>query len=166
LVLGSYQTDSYARKSACGPSVRLASVTHPNLMAGGIPTQLPTDTAAADLADGAARLVDVVAAHPDSSLGWAMLAEQALAEQATESDVAAYAYARTGYHRGLDALRRAGWKGAGPIPWEHEPNRGFLRALWALSAAAGRIGDGVEQDRCAQFLRDSSETAYAELAGA
>jgi hypothetical protein len=80
-----------------------------------------------------------------------------------EFDVAAYAYARTGYHRGLDALRRSGWKGAGPIPWEHEPNRGFLRALWALSVAAGRIGDVVEQERCAQFLRDSSETAYATL---
>ena len=59
----------------------------------------------------------------------------------------------------------SGWKGAGPVPWEHEPNRGFLRALWALSVAAGRIGDDVERDRCAQFLRDSSETAYTALAG-
>ena len=55
----------------------------------------------------------------------------------------AYAYARTGYHRGLDALRRSGWKGAGPIPYEHEPNRGFLRALWSLARAARRIGDEV-----------------------
>ena len=44
------------------------------------------------------------------------------------------------------------------MPWEHVPNRGFLRALWALSLAAGRIGDTVEHERCAQFLRDSSET--------
>ena len=77
--------------------------------------------------------------------------------------VAAYAYARTGYHRGLDALRRNGWKGSGQIPWEHEPNRGFLRALWALSVAAGRIGEAEEQERCAQFLRDSSEEAFQAL---
>ena len=48
-----------------------------------------------------------------------------------------YAYARTGYHRGLDQLRRSGWKGAGPVPWSHEPNRGFLRALAALHARGG-----------------------------
>jgi hypothetical protein len=72
---------------------------------------------------------------------------------------------RTGYHRGLDLLRRSGWKGTGPIPWEHAPNRGFLRALWALAVAAGRIGDTVEQERCAQFLRDSTEAGYQELAG-
>ena len=47
---------------------------------------------------------------------WALLAEGALAVGSSEGDVAAYAYARTGYHRGLDALRRSGWKGAGPIP--------------------------------------------------
>ena len=88
------------------------------------------------------------------------LAEAALA---AEQPVQAYAYARTGYHRGLDALRRAGWRGQGPIPWEHEPNRGFLRALWALSVAAGRIGETEEQERCAQFLRDSSETAFQVL---
>ena len=53
----------------------------------------------------------------------------------------AYAYARVGYHRSLDSLRRNGWKGHGPVPWEHEPNRGFLRALAALTTAAGRIGE-------------------------
>lgn len=141
----------------------MTSVTHQNLMAGGSqPTLLPPDPAAAEL-ETDAPLVDVVAAHPDSSLGWARLAEQALADKTRASDVAAYAYARAGYHRGLDALRRAGWRGAGPVPWEHEPNQGFLRALWALSVAAGRIEDSVEQDRCAQFLRDSSETAYLTL---
>ena len=58
--------------------------------------------------------------------------------------VAAYAYARTGYHRGLDQLRRAGWKGHGPIPWEHEPNRGFLRSLQQLAVAAAAIGEDDE----------------------
>jgi hypothetical protein len=45
------------------------------------------------------------------------------------------------------------------------PNRGFLRSLYALAVAADRINDTVEHDRCLQFLRDSSETAYAELTG-
>ena len=144
--------------------IRLARVTHSNLMAGSGPTLLPADSAAAELEEARSAVVPVVAAHPESSLGWALLAEEALERTTLEADVAAYAYARTGYHRGLDALRRSGWKGAGPVPWEHEPNRGFLRALWALSVAAGRIGDEVEHERCAQFLRDSSETAYATLA--
>jgi hypothetical protein len=102
----------------------------------------------------------VAAANPTSSAAWAALAEGALSGGRT---IEAYAYARTGYHRGLDLLRRSGWKGVGPIPWEHIPNRGFLRALWALSVAAGRIGDGVEQERCEQFLRDSSESGYLAL---
>ena len=103
--------------------------------------------------------------HPASRIVWAVLAEQSLTDATDTSDIRAYAFARTGYHRGLDALRRNGWRGSGPIPWEHEPNRGFLRALWALSVAAQRIGEDDEAARCAQFLRDSSETAYQELAG-
>jgi hypothetical protein len=88
-----------------------------------------------------------------------------LAETALQDGdfVAAYAYARTGYHRSLDQLRRAGWKGHGPVPWEHEPNRGFLRSLHALGLAAAAIGEDDEAARCVQFLRDSSATAAAEL---
>ena len=146
------------------------SETHPNLMASNVVVHLPEDPAVAAIAEhGRDRFLDVVAAHPTSSLVWALLAETCLAEDDLGSAVAAYAYARTGYHRGLDTLRRNGWKGSGQVPWEHEPNRGFLRALWALSVAAGRIGEADEQERCAQFLRDSSETAYqvlAEQAGA
>jgi hypothetical protein len=78
-------------------------------------------------------------------------------------DVTAYAYARVGYHRSLDSLRRNGWKGHGPVPWEHEPNRGFLRSLAALALAAGRIGEYHEADRCDSFLRDSSPEGHAEL---
>ena len=89
-----------------------------------------------------------------------MLAEAALADGRT---VEGYAYARTGYHRGLDVLRRSGWKGAGPVPWEHEPNRGFLRALHALGQAAAAIREDDEAARCAQFLADSSQTAAREL---
>ncbi len=76
----------------------------------------------------------------------------------------AYAYARTGYHRGLDALRRAGWKGQGPVPWAHEPNRGFLRAVHALGRAAGAIGEADEAARCAQLLADSDPEAVTALA--
>ena len=128
------------------------------------PTLLPIDPAVAELAgSGRERFLEIVSAHPASSLCWALLAEGSLRIDSPEGNVGAYAYARTGYHRGLDALRRAGWKGTGPIPWEHVPNRGFLRSLYALSLAAERIGDTVEYERCTQFLRDSSATAYAEL---
>jgi hypothetical protein len=102
----------------------------------------------------------VAADHPASSAAWAALAERALAEG---RPVDAYAYARTGYHRGLDALRRAGWKGNGPIPWSHGPNRGFLRALHALGRAAAAIGEDDEAARCAQFLADSDPEAVIAL---
>ena len=119
----------------------------------GIPeTRLPFDPAATQLADGKAPEA-VAAAFPASPLAWATLAENALEEGRT---IEAYAFARTGYHRSLDALRRGGWKGQGPVPWSHEPNQGFLRALAALSRAAGEIGEIDEQVRCANFLRDSS----------
>jgi len=128
---------------------------------------LPEAPAAGDLARrGSEHFLAIVAAHPDSSLCWALLAEAGLALGTLEADLGAYAYARTGYHRGLDALRRAGWKGTGPVPWEHVPNQGFLRALWALALAAERIGETAEHERCAQFLRDSSETGFAHLEAA
>jgi len=73
--------------------------------------------------------------------------------------VAAYAYARTGYHRGLDQLRRNGWRGHGPVPWSHAPNQGFLRAVNALGRAADAIGEADEATRCAQLLRDSDPEA-------
>ena len=104
----------------------------------------------------------MVRSHPESPLAWATLAEAALADDSVD-DVTAYAYARVGYHRSLDLLRRNGWKGHGPVPWEHEPNRGFLRALAALAIAADRIGEAPEAERCATFLRDSSPTAADHL---
>jgi hypothetical protein len=80
---------------------------------------------------------------------WARLAEHALV---SGDPVAGYAFARTGYHRGLDAIRRAGWRGQGPVPWSHEPNRGFLRSVHALLQAAGAIGEEDEARRCRDFL--------------
>lgn len=139
--------------------------THPNLLASDVRVELPDDPALEAIKEaGKEGFLDVAAQHPESSLVWALLAEACLREDTLEMSIAAYAYARTGYHRGLDALRRNGWKGQGHVPWEHVPNRGFLRCLWALSVAAGRIGESEEEERCAQFLRDSSEAAYQALA--
>lgn len=122
-----------------------------NLLGGPPPTFLPEDPAAAELAGGTPA-TEVVRSHPASSLVWASLAETALSEG---DDLEGYAFARVGYHRGLDALRRSGWKGHGPIPWSHEPNQGFLRCLAALAVAADRIGDVGEAERCRQFLADA-----------
>lgn len=123
-------------------------------------TLLPDDPAASEAADRDPR--EVARAYPASSLAWAVLAEQALG---AGSEVEAYAYARTGYHRGLDLLRRSGWKGHGPIPWSHEPNRGFLRALAALATASDLVDDQEEANRCRELLRESSAPAYEELVG-
>ncbi|MBO0776815.1 MAG: DUF3151 domain-containing protein [Actinobacteria bacterium] len=135
---------------------------HTDLLAGPPATYLPEDPAAAELAAGADPAA-VAAAHPACLAAWAALADRALGEG---EPVASYAYARTGYHRGLDQLRRSGWRGHGPIPWEHEPNRGFLRSLNALASAAAAIGETDEAERCRAFLREASETAAAELARA
>ncbi|MEU3408501.1 DUF3151 domain-containing protein [Streptomyces sp. NPDC006670] len=134
---------------------------HQNLLGGPAPTHLPDEPAPREALAAGTAPAEVAAAHPTSSLAWAALADEAFAAGRT---VESYAYARTGYHRGLDALRRAGWKGHGPVPWEHEPNRGFLRALHALARAAGAIDEKDEYERCSTFLRDSSPTAADTLA--
>ena len=135
---------------------------HVDLMAGPPPTRLPEDPAAAELAAGDAA-TEVVRRHPASPVAWATLAQQA--RDGGADAVTVYAYARVGYHRSLDLLRRNGWKGHGPVPWEHEPNRGFLRALALLATAARDIGETDVWERCSDFLRDSSPEAHAALLG-
>ena len=135
---------------------RTDNLTSGNLL--GIPeTRLPDDfvdvQVAEELVEGEPR--EVVARHLDSPLAWATLAEDALSDG---DEITAYACARTGYHRGLDALRRNGWRGQGPIPASHAPNRGFLRALVMLGEASSRIGDTVEADRIADFVREADPT--------
>lgn len=127
----------------------------------GIPeTLLPEETEVLARLNAGDEPVDVAAKYPASSLAWALLANDAHSEgQIVES----YAYARVGYHRGLDALRRAGWKGQGPVPWRHEPNRGFLRALYALGRAAAAIGESEEVQRISDFLNDSDPEAKAAI---
>ena len=95
------------------------------------------------------RLREIVTKDPAFLDGWAHLAFWAIEEG---DPVAAYAFARTGYHRGLDKIRRAGWKGQGPVPWHHEPNRGFLRSVQALMRAAAMIREMDEAERCRVFL--------------
>ncbi|MBN4927729.1 DUF3151 domain-containing protein [Hoyosella rhizosphaerae] len=102
----------------------------------------------------------VAASHPSASIAWAALAERALDQ---DQFVTAYAFARTGYHRGLDQLRRNGWKGFGPVPWSHEGNQGFLRAVAALAKAARGIGEGEEYARCLDLLEDCDPRAAEAL---
>ena len=131
-------------------------MTSQNLLGEPPPVLLPgSPEAEGELAAGTPP-AEVAARHPAVSAAWAALAEEALGrpERALPDTIEAYAYARTGYHRGLDALRRNGWKGYGPVPWSHEPNRGFLRCVTALSRAAEAIGEVAEQERLTQLLRD------------
>ena len=92
---------------------------------------------------------DVAARFPLCLAAWAELGDRAL--RAGDA-VQAYAFYRVGYHRGLDRIRQAGWRGSGRVPWEHEPNRGFLRSLRGLGAAAAAIGENDEAQRCSEFL--------------
>lgn len=151
-----------ARRSGVGSAAQTTKhtghdgVMTTNLLGAPEPTYLPSDhpdiAAAAALAAGAAP-EEVAQDLPASSLVWAVLAERALGEG---DGVTAYAFSRTGYHRGLDALRGAGWRGHGPIPIDHVPNQGFLRALLALAESAAAIGESDEAQRCETFLEQST----------
>ena len=99
-----------------------------------------------------AAVSEVVARWPRFLDAWARLGELA------RDDVEAYACFRVGYHRGLDRLRSEGWRGSGFVRWEHETNRGFLRALLGLQHMAEAIGETDEADRCAVFLAQLDPT--------
>ena len=114
-----------------------------NLMAQPPATLLPEDTEARKFLDEHSP-EDTIRNFPVCGGAWSRLAKNALE---AGDDVTAYAFAGTGYHRGLDQLRRSGWKGHGPIPWEHKPNRGFLKSLYQLSRAAAAIGESDEAAR-------------------
>ena len=118
---------------------------------GGLPETVlpdpPADAAAAlRAASSRDEVAAVVAAHPRFMEAWARMGEEAT------DDVEAYAYFRVGYHRGLDALRAAGWRGSGYVRWAQPSNRGFLRALEGLRAKAAAIGEHDEEERCRTFL--------------
>jgi hypothetical protein len=130
--------------------------THQNLLGEPPATLLPDEPQPRTALEAGDDPTEVAARFPANSAAWAALADRAYANG---SVVESYAYARVGYHRGLDALRRNGWKGHGPVPWSHEPNRGFLRSLHALGRAAEAIGESDEAQRCANFLADCDPTA-------
>lgn len=116
--------------------------------AAAVTAALATALATTDKPPGVRRdaVAAVVAAHPGFLDGWAQLG--ALARDPVE----AYAYYRAGYHRGLDQLRKSGWRGSGYVRWSHEPNRGFLRSLDGLRVSAAAIGEADETQRCMEFL--------------
>ena len=120
------------------------------------PVHLPEDPADnLDLLDRETAL-----SHPESPAVWAARA----AVELTDGDVLiAYAYARTGYHRSLDRLRANGWKGWGPVPANHAPNRGVLKAIAMLALASKAIGDTGEYDRCRQMLSDADPESVDKL---
>lgn len=125
----------------------------------GIPeTLLPEDPELRARIEAGDEPEDLARRFPSSQLPWALMANDAWNEG---REVESYAFARVGYHRGLDALRKAGWRGQGPVPFEHEPNRGFLLSLYALRRAAAAIGESEEVDRIGTFLNDSDPAAVA-----
>ena len=136
------------------------NVSSGNLSSGLPETVLPDPPAAATAAlvqarDGgvAAGVAEVLVHYPRLLEGWATLGEMALPGQgAGEGAITAYAYFRVGYHRGLDALRAAGWRGSGYVRWREPTNRGFLRCLDGLRETATRIGEDDEAERCQLFL--------------
>ena len=119
----------------------------------------------ADPAEGKDPLEPATAlAHPDSPNVWASKAERAYEGAETDEEkLVTYAFARTGYHRSLDRLRANGWKGWGPVPYSHEPNRPVLRAIAVLALAAQAIGETNEYDRCRQMLSDADPDSVATL---
>jgi hypothetical protein len=134
---------------------------------GGLPeTHLPDEPEVREALAGAIGfevddvLEQTVGRFPASSLAWATIADRALARR---EPIQAYAYARVGYHRGLDALRKAGWRGQGPVPWSHEGNRGVLLSLYTLRRAAEGIGEAPEVERLTEFLEGADPTAAAAI---
>ncbi|MHA7686692.1 DUF3151 domain-containing protein [Corynebacterium evansiae] len=131
-----------------------------------LPQELASSIQVEGAADGASAaqsresLEATVSENLKDSGAWAALAEVLLAEG---QPVQAYACARTGYHRGLDALRGNGWRGTGPVPWSHEPNQGVLRAIGALVQTARALGEDDEVVRCLNLLHDCDPAAAPAL---
>ena len=127
-------------------------------------TYLPEEAATIITADDAGADIDNLAQlaenNPKDSGVWAALANRMIEQ---DRPVVAYACARTGYHRGLDALRANGWRGTGPVPWDHVPNQGVLRAIGALALAAKRIDEDDEVIRLLNLLNDCDPAAVPAM---
>lgn len=109
--------------------------------------EAPDALAALAAAGSRDEVAAVVARWPRFLDAWARLGSLG------RDEVERYACFRVGYHRGLDRLRGSGWRGSGYVRWQHETNRGFLRALAGLAASAAAIGEHDEAERCELFLR-------------
>ena len=98
-------------------------------------------------ADKRSALLILASKNPESIGIWCVLGISS--SEMMES----YSYFRVAYHRGLDSLRKNGWRGSGFVRWEHESNRYFLFALNQLAEISREIGDHAEAERCNLFLR-------------
>ena len=107
------------------------------------------------------RLSAIAARYPTCLNAWAALGELALPDDV----IAAYAFFRVGYHRGLDRARGSGWRGTQQLRWEHENNRGFLRCLHGLMGAATTIGEAAEVTRTRQFLLEMDPANHFGVEG-
>lgn len=117
-----------------------------------LPDPSPAVSDALSAAEGSVDAVGVVvAAHPASPVAWATLGEH-LESDPDSSTISAYAAFRVGYHRGLDLLRKSGWKGSGYVRSGTAGNEGFLRCLAGLARMAAEIGETEEHARCVEFL--------------
>lgn len=142
------------------PDVHLSAQGPPETV---LPPEDPAATAALEAALAApaaerhGKVADVVAHWPRFLDGWARLGELG------RDPVEQYAYYRVGYHRGLDRLRQSGWRGSGYVRWQHETNRGFLRAVDGLGRLAAAIGEADEAERCAEFIGQLDPTWNRQL---
>src|SRR5690625_6163858 len=96
------------RGGVTGCTAACETVLMQKILLGPDPTYLPDDhpdMAAREALESGDVPREVAARFPAASYPWELLAREAMSE---EDPVAAYAYARTGYHRGLDALRQIG----------------------------------------------------------
>ena len=106
--------------------------------------------------NGGAHPSDIAGRFPECLTAWAELGDRSLGGGHV---VQAYAFYRVGYHRGLDRIRGAGWRGTGRVPWKHVPNRGFLRSVKGLGEAAAALGEKNEAERCKQFFKQLAPDA-------
>lgn len=112
-----------------------------------------------DVAAYRQQLNAIVRRYPTCLSGWAALGELSLPDDV----IAAYAFFRTGYHRGLDRGRANGWNGSQQLRWEHATNQGFLRCLYGLMLAASEIGEESEATRTRTFLLGLDPTNHFGL---
>ncbi len=133
-----------------------------NLLPGPPPVLLPSNPDADAAAARGESASVIAAAHPSYPAAWAALALEAATAGRT---MEAYAYGRTGYHRGLDSLRKNGWKGYGPVPADHRGNAGFLTCVAVLADAAAEIGEDDEARRLVELLHECDPSFNPKAAG-